>query len=151
MRWTLKRFDELTLDEFHDILQLRINIFVVEQNCPYPELDDKDRFAYHFFGTAETGQIVAYTRIFEPGFNYKEASIGRVVVHDKFRHRKLGYELMSRSIGQVEKLFDTREIRIGAQSHLKDFYGSLGFSSTGEDYIEDGIPHTYMVLSDSNI
>lgn len=146
MRWTFKRYEDLSLDEFHDIVQLRINIFVVEQNCPYPELDDKDKIAYHFFGITDDGQIVAYTRIFEPGSYFNEAAIGRVVVHRDYRRNKIGFELMSRSIDEINNLFDSPVIRIGAQTHLQKFYESLGFISTGQNYIEDGIPHVYMLL-----
>jgi len=145
MNWTLKSFNDLTLTEFHDIIQLRLDIFVVEQDCPYLDLDGKDHIAHHFFGSTEQGQIVAYTRLFAPGDYYKEAAIGRVVVHKDFRKNRLGFELMSRSIQQIELLFNTKTIRIGAQTYLKKFYESLGFESTGHDYIEDGIPHMYMI------
>ena len=145
MNWTLKSFNDLTLTEFHDIIQLRLDIFVVEQDCPYLDLDGKDLIAHHFFGSTEQGQIVAYTRLFAPGDYYKEAAIGRVVVHKDFRKNRLGFELMSRSIQQIELLFNTKTIRIGAQTYLKKFYESLGFESTGHDYIEDGIPHMYMI------
>lgn len=148
MKWTLKEFNDLTVKELHDILQLRINVFVVEQNCPYPELDGKDEAAYHFFASTEDGskKIVAYTRIFGPGDYYKEAAIGRVVVDENYRMDGLGYELMSRSIEQVETLFNTKSIKIGAQAYLQKFYESLGFKPTGQDYIEDGIPHMYMII-----
>ncbi len=149
MVWNLKKYKDLTLDEFHHILQLRINVFVVEQDCPYPELDGKDKLAYHFFAFAEenTEQILAYTRIFKPGDYYKEAAIGRVVVHPDFRKDGLGYQLMVKSIDQTEKLFHTNNIKIGAQTYLQKFYKSLGFKKVGKDYIEDGIPHIYMIRS----
>ena len=148
MVWTLKKYKELTLDEFHDILKLRINVFIVEQDCPYPELDDKDKKAFHFFAFAEDdpSQIIAYTRIFKPGDYYKEAAIGRVVVHPDFRKYGLGYELMLKTIEQIEVLFQTKTIKIGAQTYLQKFYESLGFKKVGKDYIEDGIPHIYMII-----
>ncbi|MCF6224212.1 MAG: GNAT family N-acetyltransferase [Flavobacteriaceae bacterium] len=147
MQWTIKKYDKLTTNEFHNILQLRIEVFVVEQNCPYSELDGKDKIAYHFFAFAEENpdQIIAYTRIFKPGDYYKKAAIGRVVVHPNFRKDGLGYELMVKSISQIKKLFNTDEIKIGAQTYLRKFYNSLGFKKQGEDYIEDGIPHIYMI------
>lgn len=147
MIWILKKYKDLTLDEFHGILQLRINVFVVEQNCPYPELDNKDKQAYHFFAYAEEdpAQIIAYTRIFKPGDYYKEAAIGRVVVQDDFRKNGLGVELMKKTITQTEALFHTKNIKIGAQTYLQKFYESLGFKKTGKEYIEDGIPHIYMI------
>ena len=146
MNWTLKSFDELTLSEFHNFIQLRLDIFVVEQDCPYLDLDGKDEIAYHLFAKTDQGQTVAYTRLFAPGDYYDEAAIGRVVVHKDFRKDGLGFELMSRSIKQIESLFKTKMIRIGAQQYLKKFYKSLGFKSTGHDYMEDGIPHTYMII-----
>lgn len=147
MKWTLKSFDELSLSEFHDIVQLRLDIFVVEQDCPYLDLDGKDNIAYHFFATTEEGQTVAYTRLFGPGEYYKEASIGRVVVHKDFRKEGLGIELMTGSIAQIKNIYNTEIIRIGAQRYLQKFYESLGFISTGEYYMEDGIPHMYMILN----
>lgn len=148
MKWTLKTFDELSLKEFHDIIQLRLDIFVVEQDCPYLDLDGKDFKAYHFFGQPddESNKVVAYTRIFAPGDYFIEASIGRVVVHADYRKDGIGFQLMKKSMEQIESLFDTKVIKIGAQQYLKKFYESLGFSSTGHDYMEDGIPHTYMIM-----
>lgn len=147
MKWILKKFEELSVEEFHDILQLRINVFVVEQNCPYSELDNKDHFAFHFFGQTNQGKIVAYTRIFAPGDYFTEAAIGRVVVHKDFRNNKTGFQLMSKSIEQIHQLFGDANIKIGAQTYLKSFYESLGFVKVGEDYLEDGIPHIYMELN----
>ncbi len=145
MIWTAKKFSELSTDEFHDILQLRINTFVVEQNCPYPELDDKDRIAHHLFATNKEGRIVAYTRIFGPGDYYAEPAIGRVVVDPDHRGTGLGAELMKRSIEHAERLFGHEKIRIGAQKYLRMFYEDLGFVISGEEYVEDGIPHIHMV------
>ena len=145
MIWNIKPFNELTLSEFHDIIQLRLNIFVVEQDCPYLDLDGKDKQAYHFFGLTDEGKIVAYTRLFGPGEYYQEAAIGRVVVDKEFRKDGLGFELMKRSIEQIERIYDTKTIRIGAQRYLRKFYESLGFVSTDEFYMEDGIPHMYMI------
>ena len=148
MKWTLKKFKDLSVQEFHDIIQLRLDIFVVEQDCAYLDLDGKDEIAYHLFTRTDQGRTVAYTRLFAPGDYYDEAAIGRVVVHKDFRKDGLGFELMSRSIQQIESLFNTRTIRIGAQQYLKKFYESLGFRSTGEEYLEDGIPHVYMILKE---
>lgn len=147
MNWTLKSFNELSLSEFHDIIQLRLDIFVVEQDCPYLDLDGKDKTAYHFFGSSEEGKIIAYTRLFGPGEYYKEAAIGRVVVHKDHRKYGIGFELMKRSVEQIESLYNTRTIKIGAQRYLRKFYESLGFKSTDEFYMEDGIPHMYMIKS----
>lgn len=146
MNWTLKSFSELSVAEFHDFIQLRLDIFVVEQDCPYLDLDGKDEIAYHFFATNDEGKTVAYTRLFGPGDYYDEAAIGRVVVHKDYRKEGLGFELMSKSIQQIESLYQTKNIRIGAQQYLKKFYESLGFVSTGQEYLEDGIPHVYMII-----
>jgi len=145
MEWILKKWNDLTLDEFHDILQLRITVFVVEQNCPYPELDTKDKIAYHFFAKNTKNKIIAYTRIFKPGDYYTEAALGRVVVHQDFRNKKLGIQLIDKTILEIEKLFGKGAIKIGAQTYLKKFYSSFGFQQIGEEYIEDGIPHIYMI------
>jgi len=147
MQWKTKTFDQLSLNEFHNILQLRIDVFVVEQNCPYPELDGKDKFAWHFFAVAEEDpeKIIAYTRIFKPGDYYEQAAIGRVVVNPDFRGKDLGHELIRKSIEAVERLFKTKVIKIGAQTYLKNFYESHGFCQTGNSYLEDGIPHIHMI------
>ena len=145
MQWILKKFNDLTVNEFHDILQLRINIFIVEQNCPYPELDDKDQIAFHLFGINQEKRIIAYTRIFKPGDYYKEAAFGRVVVHHEYRSQKIGFQLVKQTIIETRKLFGNINIKIGAQTYLKNFYQSLGFHQVGEDYVEDGIPHIHMI------
>jgi ElaA protein len=147
MKWVLKKFEELTVVEFHEILKLRINIFVVEQNCPYPELDDKDKEAWHFYATTKENplKIVAYTRLFAPGEYYNFAAIGRVVVDKSCRGNNIGHELIKNSILEIEHLFGTKNIKIGAQTYLKKFYESHGFKQIGEGYLEDGIPHIYMI------
>ena len=145
MQWILKKFNDLTVNEFHDILQLRINIFIVEQNCPYPELDNKDKIAFHLFGIDKNNKIIAYTRIFKPGDFYKEAAFGRVVVHEEYRNQKIGSQLVKETIIETHKLFGNINIKIGAQTYLKDFYQSFGFQQVDDDYIEDGIPHIHMV------
>lgn len=147
MKWILKKFKELSIEEFHNILQLRINVFVVEQNCPYPELDGKDFKALHFFAVQEENpsEIIAYTRLFSPGDYYEHAAIGRVVVHPDFRGHTIGDVLIEKSIQNIEEQFQTSTIKIGAQTYLKNFYEKHGFIKIGNDYMEDGIPHIYMV------
>jgi len=147
MKWILKNFSDLSVDEIHDVLQLRVNVFVVEQNCPYNELDGKDKIALHLLGFNKKDEIIAYTRIFKPGDYYKQAAFGRVVVHKEFRNQKIGYNLVNKTIEEMNSLFGNSEIKIGAQTHLKKFYKSFGFKQIGEGYIEDGIPHIYMVLN----
>ena len=147
MQWILKKFHDLTVDEFHDILQLRINIFVVEQNCPYPELDDRDKIAFHFFGINKENKIIAYTRIFKPGDYYEEPAFGRVAVHQDYRNQKIGFQLVEQTIIEIHKLFGNINIKIGAQTYLNNFYQSFGFHQVGDDYIEDGIPHIHMLIN----
>ena len=145
MNWILKKFNELTLDELHDILKLRIDIFVVEQNCPYPELDGKDKKAFHLLGSDNAHNIIAYTRIFKPGDYYSYAAFGRVVVHQDYRNKKIGHELIEQTVSKMHELFGDVPIKIGAQTYLKKFYGHHGFKQIGEGYLEDGIPHIYML------
>ncbi|RPD96509.1 GNAT family N-acetyltransferase [Aureibaculum marinum] len=145
MKWFLKTFDQLSLNEFYSILKLRIDIFVVEQNCPYPELDNKDQLAYHFY-CIYNNEVIAYTRIFKPGDYYKEVAFGRVVVHKNFRKQELGKKLINKTIEEIYNLFGKTTIKIGGQTYLKKFYKSFGFQQIGEGYIEDGIPHIHMIL-----
>ena len=147
MKWIFKAYNELTLDEFHAILQLRINVFVVEQNCPYPELDNKDKLAFHLFAFAEENpdKILAYTRIFKAGDYYKQAAFGRVAVHLNHRKKQLGKILLQKTIQKIEEHLKTSTIKIGAQTYLQKLYESFDFKQDGEAYIEDGIPHIYMI------
>ncbi len=147
MKFFVKTFNELTLNEFHEILQLRINVFVVEQNCAYPELDNKDKIALHLFTFDEKipEKVIAYTRIFKPGDYYEESAFGRVVVHPDYRKKELGYKLIEETISVIENNFNNSKIKIGAQTYLKKFYESFDFKQVGVEYIEDGIPHIYMV------
>jgi ElaA protein len=143
VNWTIKRFDELTLDELYNILQLRNEIFIVEQNCMYKDLDGKDQSAWHLMAT-EDDKLIAYTRILPPGVSYNDPAIGRVVTSPSKRGSGSGRELMKRSIEACERLFGTISITLSAQVYLKSFYGSFGFIVVGEEYLEDGIPHIKM-------
>jgi ElaA protein len=144
MEFFVKKFDTLSLEELYRILQLRSEIFVVEQDCVYQDLDFKDQKALHIFGKKDN-IIVAYTRVFKPGDYFKEASIGRVVVAVKERKYGYGHDLMKASINAVTSNFNTSEITISAQVYLKNFYESHGFIQVGEGYLEDGIPHIEMI------
>lgn len=146
IQWSLKKFDELSSLELYKILQLRNEVFVVEQNCPYQDADNKDLKAHHFMGW-ENDKLVAYTRILPPGVSYTEASIGRVVSSPSARGNGIGLELMTKSIEQVYHLFGEVPIKIGAQLYLQKFYTSLGFQQTSAVYLEDGIEHIEMVKS----
>lgn len=143
---TTKTFRELHTDELYAILQLRSEIFVVEQNCVYQDLDYKDQNALHVLGF-KNKEIVAYTRIFKPDDYFEHASIGRVLVKAEERQFKYGYAIMEASITAIEQWFGETKIKISAQSHLERFYNNLGFKAIGEGYLEDGIPHIAMLKS----
>lgn len=143
IEWHTKTFDSLSVRELYDILRLRSTIFVVEQNCVYLDLDGKDEFALHLFGTFN-GAIVAYCRLFNTGITFDNASIGRVVVDPNYRDKKWGQELMREAIAGIELHFGQKKITIGGQLYLKKFYESLGFLQTSEMYLEDDIPHIEM-------
>jgi ElaA protein len=143
--WKTCSFADLTPEELYEILRLRSEVFVVEQNCVFLDMDNKDQDSWHLMGKID-GRIVAYTRLLPPGLAYDEMSIGRVVTSPVYRRIGLGRPLMQESIQQVQQLFGEGTIRIGAQLYLKEFYGSLGFVSEGDIYMEDGIPHIEMIL-----
>ncbi len=144
--WSCKSFIELTNEELYKILQLRIEVFVVEQNCVFQDCDDKDQQSYHYMGW-QGDKLVAYTRLMPPGIAYANSSIGRVVTSSLVRGNKIGRELMKRSINKMIKLFGKVSITIGAQLYLKNFYESFGFIKTGDIYLEDGIEHIKMQLN----
>ncbi|MDG2195073.1 MAG: GNAT family N-acetyltransferase [Polaribacter sp.] len=146
MEFFVKTFTQLTTTELYEILQLRSEVFVVEQDCVYQDVDGKDQKALHVFGF-KNSKIVAYTRIFKPGDYFKKASIGRVVVAKKERADGYGHELIKASIQAVQEKFTTLEIIISAQTYLKKFYETHGFIKVGEEYLEDGIPHIEMKKS----
>jgi ElaA protein len=146
MNWILKKFEELTPFELYAILQLRNAIFVVEQNCVYQDLDNKDLKSYHLMGYEEN-VLVAYTRILPAGISYVESSIGRVVVLQAARKNGTGKKLMQKSIENLFSLFGKMPIKIGAQLYLQKFYESLGFQQTSNVYLEDGIEHIEMLLT----
>jgi ElaA protein len=143
IQWKIKPFETLSTNELYDILRLRSEIFVVEQNCVYLDLDGKDKLAMHLFGESD-GKIVAYSRLFKPGISFDNASIGRVVVDAKYRDRKWGHDLMREAIAGIQLHFGESKITIGAQLYLKKFYESHGFVQTSEMYLEDDIPHIEM-------
>ncbi len=140
----IKPFNKLSTKELYDILRLRSEVFVVEQNCAYQDLDGKDEKALHVIGTKDN-HIVAYTRIFKAGDYYlTEASIGRVVVKKTERKNEYGQAIMKASIEAVGHYFEEIAVQISAQTYLIKFYKSLGFEEMGEQYLEDGIPHIKM-------
>ena len=146
LTWSDKTFDALTPFELYAILQLRNEVFVVEQNCVFQDADNKDFFCIHLMGWNEN-DLVAYTRIVPAGIIYEEVSIGRVVTSPQARNSGLGRELMNHTIERVGSLYGPVNIRIGAQFYLKKFYESLGFVQDGDIYLEDGIQHIEMLRS----
>ena len=159
MNWILKKFVDLTRFELYAILQLRNEEFAVEQNCVYPDMDNKDQLSFHLMGWSndppgpageiplkQQEKLAAYTRIIPPGIAYKEPSIGRVVTAGLIRGTGAGRELMERSVQAAYELFGKLPVRIGAQLYLLSFYSSLGFTQTSEVYLEDGIEHIEMIL-----
>jgi len=144
LKWKIKPFEALSVSELYDLLQLRSEIFVVEQNCVYLDLDGKDKRALHLIGEYE-GKIVAYSRLFDAGISFDNASIGRVVVDANYRDKKFGHDLMREAISQIRSNFGKDKITIGAQLYLKKFYESHGFVQTSEMYLEDDIPHIEMI------
>lgn len=140
----VKSFEQLTKQELYNLLQLRSEIFVVEQDCVYQDLDGKDEKSLHVLGF-KNEKIIAYTRVFKPGDYFEEASIGRVVVAKNERQHKYGYDIMEASIETIKSHFKTDKIKISAQCYLSKFYTNLGFKNIGETYLEDGIPHVAMI------
>jgi ElaA protein len=144
MRIIVKSFSELTIHKLYDLLQLRSEVFVVEQDCVYQDVDRKDQKALHVLGY-KNEKLVAYTRIFKPGDYFNEASIGRVVVAKNERQFKYGYDIMTASIKAIKTRYKTNIIKISAQVYLKKFYNNLEFKEIGEEYLEDDIPHIAMI------
>jgi len=139
-------FEQLSNTELYEIMALRQEVFVVEQNCPYLDADGKDPASWHLMGRDASGKLVVYTRLLPQGLAYPEySSIGRVVSSPAARGTGAGKILMERSVDMCLHLFGNGPIKIGAQSYLLRFYEGFGFVSTGEEYLEDGIPHTKMV------
>jgi len=141
-----KTFDELTSIELHDMYALRSEVFVVEQDCVYQDIDGNDPKSIHVLGNIE-GKFVAYARVLDRGLSYADySSIGRIVVSPVYRAQKLGHELVDFAIKTTQKEYANSPIKISAQAHLEKFYEVHQFKATGEAYLEDGIPHIGMLL-----
>ena len=144
MNVVIKKFNDLSTLELYEILQLRSEVFVVEQDCVYQDIDGNDQKALHIIGTIEN-KIIAYTRCFRPGDYFREASIGRVVVKESQIKLKRGNQIIKNSIKAINNHYKTNIIKISAQCYLNKFYTNLQFKPIGEKYLEDGIPHIYMI------
>ena len=143
MEWVIKEYDSLGLNELYSILKLRAEIFVVEQNCVYNDLDDLDIEASHLICT-EKDSVIGYARLLRPNTRFKNSSIGRVVIQADQRKRNIGKELMNKSIQYILEEWNETKINISAQKYLEKFYSDLGFVTISETYLEDGIPHIKM-------
>jgi ElaA protein len=144
MEYKIKNFEELTTKELYSILRLRSEIFVVEQNCVYKDLDNKDLSAYHLMAI-DNNEIVAYLRVLPKRVSYKEISIGRFVVKKDYRGKNLGLELLSKALNFIEENLKEKEVRISAQVYVKELYKKAGFIEASEEYLEDDIPHIEML------
>ncbi len=146
--WNHKKFLELSPLELYQILQLRSEVFVVEQSCVFLDMDNVDKECFHLMGSFEN-ELLAYARIVPPGIVYKEPSIGRVVTSPSARKKGLGKQLMQQSVKLIQELFGNTSIRIGAQYYLQNFYSAFGFYKVSDVYLEDDIEHIYMVKNAS--
>lgn len=144
LNWQFKHYDELTINEFHDIIALRIRVFVVEQNCSYQELDGKDKKCYHLICRNGKGELVGTMRVLPEGIAYETVSLGRFLLDESERGKKQGHDMMTKAINFCKAEFGAVLITISAQKYLEVFYNVHGFESTGKEYLEDGIPHLEM-------
>ncbi|MBP3790534.1 MAG: GNAT family N-acetyltransferase [Methanobrevibacter sp.] len=140
MEYVLKEFNGLSLDELYQIIQLRLEIFVVEQDCIYQDLDGKDNVAYHLF-VKDDDEIVAVLRILPENVSYDEMAIGRIVVKKSHRGQGIAGAMMKRAMDFIVKDLGKNKIRLSGQAYLVDFYTNLGFKRVSDEYLEDGIPH----------
>jgi ElaA protein len=145
LKISIYKYEELGVDKLYEILKLRSEVFVVEQNCPYQDLDNKDKKAIHVIGE-ENNKIIAYTRIFKKGDFFKNSSIGRVLVKKKYRKKEYGKKIMVKSIEKIKQNPKEEKIELSAQKYLTKFYKDLGFEKKGKEYLEDNIPHIKMIL-----
>ena len=144
INWEFKNFSELTLESLYDIMRLRQEVFILEQNCPYLDADGKDIHSYHLLGYLNS-ELVAYLRLVMPGISYDELSFGRILTSKKIRGNGVGKLLMEEGIKQSKIIYGNIPNRISAQKYLKKFYNEFGFKEIGKEYLEDGIPHIEMI------
>lgn len=144
IQWQWRRYSELSPPEIYAMFAARQAVFIVEQNCPYLDLDGKDLDAWHLIGWSGA-EVAAYLRLLAPGVSYAEPSLGRIITTKIGRGNGLGRELVARGLDKAHELYPTLPVRIGAQAHLHKFYGSFGFAQASEPYDEDGIPHIEML------
>lgn len=147
IKWDVKLFNELSGRLLFDVLQLRVDVFVVEQQCAYHELDEYDRHAEarHLFGQDFSNQLIAYARILPPGLRYPEVGLGRFVVKKKVRGQGVGHQLLRVALEKIQSSWPDCAIKISAQDYLQKFYEQYGFVRVSDRYLEDGIPHVEMI------
>ena len=145
IHWEIKKFEELTVKELYTIMQLRLAVFCVEQNCAYQDADGKDPKCFHLMGIDIAGELIAYSRIVPAGISFTEVSIGRVISSAQARGTGAGKELMNYSLEFIEKQYGKVPVRIGAQCYLIKFYSTFGFEISGNEYLEDNIAHIEML------
>jgi len=147
IQWNVQTFQELTLDQLFDVLKLRMDVFVVEQHCAYPELEEYDRYpeTRHLSGRNASGQLLAYARILSPGLRYSEVNLGRFVVSADSRRQGIGHQLLQTALHGISRCWPGHAIKISAQDYLLAFYEQYGFIRMSEVYLEDGIPHVDML------
>ena len=142
MNWKFKKFDELTTNELYEILKLRAEVFVVEQDCPYQDLDDKDKWAYHLFLEDDDGStVIAVLRILPENIAYEDMAIGRVIVKKSHRGQGLSKVMMQKAINFIIDDLGKKRIKLSGQAYLREFYEDLGFERVSDIYLEDGIDH----------
>lgn len=150
LNWQFKHYNDLSLNEFHDILALRIKVFVVEQNCPYQELDGKDKKSYHLICRNGKGELVGTMRILPQGVAYNDIGFGRVVLAEEERGEKEGHQMIEEALAFCRAEFGDVPVYLSGQKHLESFYNKHKFKSTGKEYLEDEIPHVEMCLNNNN-
>ena len=149
LNWETNTLHDLSVIDYHHIMALRTSIFVVEQNCPYQDIDDKDLTAFHVYGKIDQN-VIAVCRILPAGISYAEISIGRVAVSMEYRGTNVANDLMHKTIHFIENQWGKKDIRISAQQHLTTFYNRFGFVQVSEMYLEDDIPHVEMLRTGKN-
>lgn len=150
MNWSFKKFNELSVNELYNILKARVNVFVVEQACAYPEIDDYDQQSLHLSLKVDE-RLAAYVRILPAHSKYKEVSIGRVLVVEEYRGHGYAEKIMKKAINHIVTFWEEDTIKIQAQHYLSEFYSALGFKQITDIYLEDDIPHIDMILKNKTV
>ena len=143
IEWVKKKWSEVSLEELYSVLRLRSEVFVVEQDCVYQDIDNKDQIAIHLLGYINK-ELIAYSRLFNEGDYFKETSFGRAIIKKEKRGQGYGDELVKESLKTIKSYYGNKKVKISAQAHLKTFYSKHAFIAKGKEYLEDGIPHVSM-------